>query len=90
MSTLSDREIVQLTRTVAQANNIAVSNVSTSPTIDWAGNVAIEIKIVLSHGSSAAAMGQPSAMTVSDLIRQLADKGEERLPIVRYEEQGAP
>jgi hypothetical protein len=34
-------------------------------------------------------MGRPSALTVSDLIQELADKGEERLPIMRYEEKVA-
>jgi hypothetical protein len=34
-------------------------------------------------------MGLPSALTTSQVIQRLADAGEERLPIVRYEELGA-
>lgn len=28
-------------------------------------------------------------MAVSQLVQQLADRGEERFPVVRYEEKGA-
>jgi hypothetical protein len=34
-------------------------------------------------------MGANSALAVSQLAQQLADRGEERFPIVRYEEKGA-
>ena len=34
-------------------------------------------------------MGEPSARTVSQLMQRLADAGETRFPIVRYEEQVA-
>jgi hypothetical protein len=34
-------------------------------------------------------MGANSALAVSQLVQQLADRGEERFPIVRYEEEAA-
>jgi hypothetical protein len=34
-------------------------------------------------------MGTNSALTVSQLIQRLADSGDERFPIIRYEEEDA-
>jgi hypothetical protein len=42
---------------------------------------------VLTSGSTSAVVGMSSALTISRLIRALADAGEERLPIVRYDEE---
>ncbi len=89
MAALTDQDVVKIAKQVAAANNVSFAEVLTAPTIDSTGASAIEIKFVLTPGSSAAIMGRPSALTVSDLIRELADKGEERLPIVRYEEKVA-
>jgi len=87
MSILSDQEVVRITRAAAAANNVPVATVQTAPAFTDAP--AIEIKVVLTPGSSASIMGLPSANTTSQIVRQLADGGEERLPIVSYEEQGA-
>jgi hypothetical protein len=89
MSILSDQEVVRIARGVAAANNVSVAEVLTAPAVDFTGASAIEIKFVLTPGSSASIMGERSALTVSQVIQQLADKGDERLPIVRYEEKGA-
>ncbi|HWL20445.1 MAG TPA: hypothetical protein VNS33_12300 [Bradyrhizobium sp.] len=89
MSTLSDQEVVKIAKGVAAANNVSVDQVLTAPAWDSTGASAIEIKYVLTPGSSAAIMGERSALTVSQLIQQLADRGEERFPIVRYEEKVA-
>ena len=89
MSVLSDEEVKVIARKVATANSVSVASVQTSRTIDSNGLTAIEIKFVLTPGSTSAIMGVPSALTTSQVIQQLADAGEERLPIVRYEEQGA-
>lgn len=89
MSMLPDKDVVAIAKSVATSNNIRFADVLTAPATDSTGAAAIEIKFVLTLGSSAAIMGEPSALTVSQLIQQLADKGEERFPIIRYEEQGA-
>ena len=89
MSTLSDKDVVKIAKQIATSNNVSFADVRTTPVTDSTGAPAIEIKFVLTPGSSAAIMGERSALTVSQLIQELADKGEERFPIVRYEEKGA-
>ena len=89
MSELPDDTIKEIAARVAKANSVSVSSVQTSSTVDSSGSSAIEIKFVLTPGSSAAIMGLPSALTTSQVIQRLADASEERLPIVRYEELGA-
>lgn len=86
MSTLTDDKIIKIAETVATSNNVSFAKVRTRPAINSTGAPAIEIKIVLTPGSSAAILGLPSALTTSQLIQQLANEGEERFPIVEYEE----
>jgi hypothetical protein len=90
MSTLTDEKVIQIAKSVAEANNVSFANVVTAPAIDSTGSEAIEIKFVLSSGTSGSVIGGPSARTVSQLIQKLADVGEERFPIIRYEEEVAP
>jgi hypothetical protein len=89
MSTLTDEKVIEIAKGVATANNVSFASVVTAPAIDSTGSEAIEIKIVLTPGSSDAIMGERSARTVSQLIQKLVDAGEGRFPIVRYEEQVA-
>jgi hypothetical protein len=89
MSTLTDEKVIEIARSVATANKISFANVVTAPAIDSTGSEAIEIKIVLTPGSSGTIMGERSACTISQVIQKLADAGEGRFPIVRYEEQVA-
>ena len=89
MNTLPDEKVIEIAKRIATANSVSFTSVVTAPAIDSTGSEAIEIKIVLSPGSSNAIMGEPSALTVSQLIQNLADAGEGRFPIVRYEEQVA-
>jgi hypothetical protein len=89
MSTLTDERVIEIAKSVATANNVSVAKVVTAPVIDSTGSEAIEIKIVLTPGSSGTIMGERSARTVSQVIKELADAGEGRFPIVRYEEQVA-
>jgi hypothetical protein len=86
MSTLTDKEVIAK---VATANSVNFDHVSTAPATDSTGAIAIEIKFILTPGSSTSIMGLPSAMTISELSRELANRGEERFPIIRYEEQVA-
>jgi hypothetical protein len=89
MSELTDEKVKEIATKVATMNSVSVASVQTSSTFDSNGSTAIEIKFVLTPGSTSAILGLPSALTTSQVIKQLADAGEERLPIVRYEEQGA-
>ena len=89
MNVLSDEQVKAIATTVATSNSVSFASVQTSRTVDSNGLTAIEIKFVLTPGSTSAIMGVPSALTTSQVMQRLADAGEERLPIVRYEEQGA-
>ena len=73
MSELPDDMIKEIAARVAKANSVSVSSVQTSSTVDSSGSSAIEIKFVLTPGSSAAIMGLPSALTTSQVIQRLAD-----------------
>lgn len=84
---LTDDAIREIARKAAIANDVSFTGVTTAPAIDSAGAAAIEITISLTPGSSAAIMGPRSAGMVSEVIRQLADAGEDRFPIVRYIER---
>jgi len=90
MSVLPNERVKAIATKVATANSVSFASVQTSTAVDSNGATAIEIKFVLTPGSTSAIMGMPSALTTSQVIQRLADEGEERLPIVRYEEQGAP
>jgi hypothetical protein len=89
MPTLPDDKIKEIATGVAFSNSMAVLSVQTSATIDSDGVPAVEIKFELTPGSTSAVVGLPSALTTSQLIQKLADEGEERLPIVRFEDRGA-
>jgi hypothetical protein len=89
MTILAEDEVERIARAAAAANNLSIYTVSTAPAFTDAP--AIEIKVVVTAGSSASIMGGPSARTTSRIVRDLADRGEERLPIVSYDEaQRAP
>ena len=87
MNMLADEKIIEIAKRVATANNVSFANVMMAPAIDSTGAEAIELKFVLTPGSSGTIMGERSARTVSQVIQKLADAGEERFPIVRYEEE---
>jgi hypothetical protein len=89
MTTLTDQEVDQIVRNVAQSNNVRLEAVSVTTASPSVGEPALEIKLVLTPGSSASIMGRPAALTTSQVVQQLADRGEERFPIVRFEEDSA-
>jgi hypothetical protein len=88
MTTLTDQEVTSIAKKVARANKVSLDAVSIATAVASTGEPAVEIKLVLTPGSSTAIMGKPAAMIVSELIRELADSGEERPPIVRYADKG--
>jgi len=88
MTTLTDQEVANIANKIAQANKVSLKTVSIETAVASTGEPAIEIRLVLTPGSSTDIMGKPAATIVSELIRELADKGEERPRIVRYEDKG--
>jgi hypothetical protein len=90
MSTLTDDKVIEIAKNVATANSVSFADIGLAPAVATTGLDAIEIKIILTPGSSQAIFGERSARTVSQVIQRLVDAGEERVPIVRYEEQVAP
>jgi hypothetical protein len=87
MSTLPDEKVIEITKTIATANNVSFAKIVTAPIIDSTGSEAIEITIILTPGASDAIRGERSARTISQVIQKLADAGEGRFPIVTYEQQ---
>jgi hypothetical protein len=85
MGKLSDDEVKEIAKEVALSNKVSVATVQTSRIVDSEGVPTREIKLVLTPGTTSAVLGLPSALTTSQLMRRMADAGEE-LPIVRYEE----
>ncbi|KYK44973.1 hypothetical protein A1D31_12240 [Bradyrhizobium liaoningense] len=86
MSTLPENQVINIAKTVAASNGVSFTDVRTAPAVDSTGAPAMEIRFVLTPGSSAAIMGQRSANTIVQIMQKLADAGEDRFPIVQYEE----
>jgi hypothetical protein len=74
-----------------QQTTFPTQAVSTTATLDSTGLPAVEVIVSLVPGASFDFFrdGRSSQM-VSEIIRQVADKGEERLPIVHFEGTRAP
>jgi hypothetical protein len=89
MRNLPDDKITAIAKSAATANSVNWETVTTAPGFDSTGAEAVVITILLTPGSSEKIRGEPSARTVSDVMQKLADAGEGRFPIVRYEEKGA-
>jgi hypothetical protein len=84
MTELTDDRVKEIATGVARDNKVNVSYVLTGQTtVASTGALAFEVKLVLPPGTTSAVIGLPSAR----LIKALADAGEERLPIVRYDEE---
>ena len=84
---LTDDRIIEIAKKYAQDLAVSYLDITTAPVIDSMGDATIEITFTLAPGSSAA-MGDRPALLVSQLIKGLADEGEPRFPIIRYEGKG--
>jgi len=86
MDTLADDKIIRIAKDVANATLLSsdVADVLAAPTLDSTGAEAIEITIVLNPGSLAAIAGPRSARAVTETMRELAEAGEKRFPIMRF------
>ena len=87
MSTLNNERVKEIVARAAQANNVNFADIGTESAVDSTGADALVVTIVLTPGSSEAIRGERSARTISQVVRELADAGEDRFPIVRYEEK---
>jgi hypothetical protein len=88
MTELTDEEVKKIAQGIAHDNHVDLRDVQTSRTVDSTGASAIEVKLVVPlHATSTGLAGASSAITTSRLIKALADAGEERLPIIRYDEE---
>ena len=86
MTTLKNEEIVRIAEQEAAANDIPVQAVTTTATLDSFGLPAIEVTISIIPGASLDFIRDGrSSHVISEVIRQVADQGEERLPIVHFE-----
>jgi hypothetical protein len=84
-----DQDVIAVAKHEAKENGVSVARVATTTTSEAIGAPAVEIKVVIMPGSSASIMGLKSTLSTSQIVRQLADRGEERFPFVRYEEASA-
>lgn len=89
MTTLPDEQIKAIVQRVAAANQIPARAVSTSSILDSSGREALEVVISIPPGASLQIVGSASARTVVEVIRKLADAGEERFPIVQFGEMNS-
>jgi hypothetical protein len=91
MTTLKNEEIVQIATDLVAANNIPAQSISTAPALDIEGLPAVEIIISLAPGASFDFFKDGrSSHVVSEIIRLVEEKGEERFPAVHFEMARAP
>ncbi|HLQ91161.1 MAG TPA: hypothetical protein VK148_14125 [Xanthobacteraceae bacterium] len=61
-----------------------VVSVTSRPKVDWMGDEALEIMIVLTPGAPALIGGEAVIQTLSRIHRRLQEAGDERFPFMRY------
>ena len=81
MSTLTDEQVKEIARNAANAHGVPVKDIVLAPTIGSTGDPALEIKYILPPGFSLTAS---SSAAVSQVIMEMADADDRRIPIVRY------
>jgi CBS domain-containing protein len=81
MSVLTDDQIKEIARNAAAQHGVRETDVVLAPSIASTGAPALEIKYILPPGSVITAS---SSATVSQVIMNMADANDDRIPIVRY------
>jgi hypothetical protein len=89
IKTLSDEQIKTIVTEVAMANGIPTQGVSTSTIMDSSGQKALKVVISIPASASLLIVGASSSSTVVTLTHRLADAGEDRFPIVQFEEKSS-
>jgi hypothetical protein len=87
MTTLPDEEIRTIAKDVALANAIPVEEVSTAPFFDSEGKLAVRVTILMPPGHVSSILGERYMLAVTGIMREIADKGEERFPLVQIGEK---
>jgi hypothetical protein len=87
MTTLKDEEIQAIAKRVADANNVPTQAISTTATLDSSGLPAVNVTFSIAPERSSFDIFKDgrSSLTVTQVIKLVADAGEERLPIVHFE-----
>jgi hypothetical protein len=80
MSTLADDQVKEIAKNAVADHGVPVMDVVLTPSIASTGEPALEIKYILPPGSVLAA---GSSATVSQVIMNMADANDNRIPIVR-------
>jgi hypothetical protein len=81
MSVLTDDQVKTIAKNAARAHGVRVMDVVLAPTIGSTGEPALDIKYILPPG---AAITPNSSATVSQVIMEMADANDDRIPIVHY------
>jgi hypothetical protein len=81
MSVLTDDQVRKIAENAAAEHGVRVTDIILAPAIASTGEPALEIKYILPPGSVADVR---SSATVSQLIMNMADADDDRIPIVRY------
>jgi hypothetical protein len=89
MSVLTDEQVKKIAQNAADAHGVRVTDIVLAPTIGSTGAPALEIKYILPPGSAQSIMGARSSATVSQVIMEMADADDGRIPIVRYASSGS-
>jgi hypothetical protein len=81
MSLLTDDQVRKIAKNAAAQHGVPVTDVVLAPSIASTGEPALEIKYVLPPD---AVITAGSSATVSQVIMEMADADDGRIPIVRY------
>jgi hypothetical protein len=75
---MSNDDIVQIAKEIAADNGVDLRTAVVLP--GFLGDETLEISLMLAE----TALGRSTAMTTSQIVRRLADSGDDRRPIVRF------
>ena len=81
MSVLTDDQVKIIAQKAAREHGVPVKDIALAPAIGSTGDPALEIKFILQPGS---VITSSSSATVSQVIMEMADANDGRIPIVRY------
>jgi hypothetical protein len=84
MSVLTDDQVKTIAQKAAREHGVPVKDIVLAPTIGSTGAPALDIKFILPPGSMQSILGARSSATVSQVIMEMADADDRRIPIVRY------
>jgi hypothetical protein len=84
MSNLSDEQVLRIAWDAAEKDGAPAKDIVLAQTIGSTGDRALDIKYILPPGSMQSILGTRSSATVSQVIMEMADANDRRIPIVRY------